>query len=176
MGEPGFNVFLDRYKGKQAKFLEVGVYEGDCSKWLLGTYADAHLTAVDTFGGSAEHKAAGIDCSTLKAKYEQAVAPFFGRVTIFQGPSHHVLRRLEKIYDFVYIDASHEASDVFIDGALSWLLLKQGGILAFDDYDWHFRGPLTEPKIAIDAFLKIFEGKFKLLHLGHRAVLEKLVA
>ena len=35
------------------------------------------------------------------------------------------------MFDFIFIDASHTAKDVFTDAILSWDILKENGILGF---------------------------------------------
>lgn len=76
----------------------------------------------------------------------------------------------------VYIDASHIASDVLEDTLLVWGLMQQNGVIIFDDYGFSFGSGVDEnpPKVAIDAFLKIFEKKLKIIHHGYQVILEKI--
>ena len=69
--------------------------------------------------------------------------------------------------DFAYIDGDHSAAAILEDAVLLFRLLKRGGVLLFDDYrraDPNDSDPLNEPKIAIDAFLEIYDGRYELLH------------
>jgi len=43
---------------------------------------------------------------------------------------------IEPIFDFIYIDASHEPEDVIFDAVNSFRMLKKGGMIIFDDYAW----------------------------------------
>jgi SAM-dependent methyltransferase len=64
-----------------------------------------------------------------------------------------------ELFDFIYIDGSHLASDVLSDAILAFHLLRVGGIMVFDDYAWRSSRPddvLDHPKLAIDAFTNIF--------------------
>ena len=45
-------------------------------------------------------------------------------------------RRSWKILIFIYVDGSHEAPDVLFDAILAHKLVKNNGIIAFDDYLW----------------------------------------
>jgi precorrin-6B methylase 2 len=99
------------------------------------------------------------------------------RVTKHVGTSHEVLRKLQPgSFDFIYIDGSHRARDVIEDAVLAWPLLKSGGRLIFDDYYW---GRLTEqpqlaaPGIAIQSFMKLYSGRFRLLQKWYQVALEK---
>jgi hypothetical protein len=58
---------------------------------------------------------------------------------------------------------------------LSWPLLKQGGLMTFDDYEWQ-QDPnvLRRPKPAIDAFLTVYKTRYRLVHKGYQVTVEKL--
>jgi predicted O-methyltransferase YrrM len=61
------------------------------------------------------------------------------QVEIIKGDSFSALVKLnqeKKIeFDFIYIDGSHAACDVMSDAVLAWKLLKENGIMIFDDYE-----------------------------------------
>lgn len=72
------------------------------------------------------------------------------------------------------IDGSHLASDVLTDAVLGWGLVKVGGLIVFDDYNYTFPHDIHEDtKIGIDAFLKAFCKKVNILHQGHQVIVEK---
>jgi hypothetical protein len=63
-------------------------------------------------------------------------------------------------FDFIYVDGSHQAPDVLADAFLSFRLLRENGVIAFDDYLWQEALPdgidsIRCPKLAIDAFTNI---------------------
>ena len=77
-------------------------------------------------------------------------------------------------FDFIYVDGSHLAMDVLIDGVLAWPLLKPGGVMVFDDYRWkHTREEQDWPGRAVDAFLQVFGHKCEILEKGKRVGLRK---
>lgn len=39
-------------------------------------------------------------------------------------------------FDLVYIDGSHLRLDVLSDASMAWRLLREGGVMVFDDYEW----------------------------------------
>ena len=58
-------------------------------------------------------------------------------MNVIIGYSQNELKKLNKnYYDFIYIDGDHTNEGVFIDSVLSFPLLKNGGIIIFDDYLW----------------------------------------
>ncbi len=72
-----------------------------------------------------------------------------------------IAQGMSRSFDSIYIDGSHEATDVIADAILAFELLRKGGIIAFDDYLWggpvpQQRDLLSTPKIAIDTFTNIF--------------------
>ena len=80
----------------------------------------------------------------------------------------------QPLYDFIYVDASHTAPDVLTDACMAWPLLKENGIMVFDDYLWgEQRDVLRRPKLAIDAFANIFAEQLKPLYSGYQYIVRK---
>lgn len=77
-------------------------------------------------------------------------------------------------YDILYIDGSHLASDVLQDAVISWGLVKLGGIIIFDDYDFIFAdNPAENTKVGIDTFITTYSQKINLIHQGYQVIVEK---
>ena len=65
-----------------------------------------------------------------------------------------------KLFDLIYVDASHFPHNTILDGCLAFRLLRVGGCVIFDDYGWKRtkRAPAhVTPKVGIDAFEKTHE-------------------
>ncbi len=173
-----FNYFLNHMFGKEnIKVLEIGSYEGLSTNWILDnvlTHDSSKIYCVDTFEGSMEH-----DDGNKKNLYERFLNNISDKkqqVEVFRGPSREMLLKDEvrkNKYDFIYIDGSHQAKDVLEDAILSWELLKDEGIMIFDDYLWQPFAPQFCPKIAIDSFLLCYEGNYKLLERSTQVVIQK---
>jgi len=87
------------------------------------------------------------------------VSNFQDNVVKIKGPSWKTLRTIDAFekFDVIYIDGWHGANGVIEDAILCWKLLKVGGVLCFDDYDWGKKFKIQRaPKLAIDAFYYIF--------------------
>jgi hypothetical protein len=79
-----------------------------------------------------------------------------------------------KSFDIIYVDADHRAKNVYLDAALSWGLLKTGGVLIFDDYLLNLQYPLEmRPKVAIDAFIAAFADELDVVHDSYQLVVKK---
>lgn len=179
---PIWEEYLARFAHRpNLHFLEVGSWEGRSTCWLLKnilTDHSARLDCIDTFEGSLEHK--GYDESYLKSVEERfdfniAKTGEAEKVKKIVGRSQEMLRTLRfNFYDLLYIDGSHLASDVLVDAVLGWGLVKVGGVIVFDDYDFTFPGnPQQNTKIAVDAFLTVFGEKIKVIYVGHQVLIEK---
>jgi hypothetical protein len=162
--------------------LEVGCWEGRASCWFLEqvlVHSSSKLTCVDTFAGSVEHQA------NFPADYLQSIEARFDRNIAKTDAAHKVEKRVGKSqvvmrslplnhYDVIYIDGSHVMSDVLTDGVLGWDLLKVGGLMLFDDYDFGLRFPDQNTQQGIDAFLVCFAPRLELLHQSHVVVIRKI--
>ena len=93
------------------------------------------------------------------------------------GDSHTILPTLPSAtYDIIYIDGCHLASFVQQDAALSWPLLKNRGLMIFDDYEWTDPNyPGQDCKLGINAFLTSIAEQFEILYQGYQVIIRKLV-
>jgi len=151
--------------------LEIGCYEGRATVWLLEN-TKAILTVIDTFEGSKEHG----DESTLFDRFSENVKPYVEMVDVLKGTSQDKLRLLipEETYDFIYIDGAHYAMNALEDAVLAFPLLKQGGIMIFDDYTWGVGMPFYDiPAPGIDAFLTVYGNQIKVLEQNSQVILLK---
>jgi predicted O-methyltransferase YrrM len=175
-----FETYLSGLKGKpDLRFIEIGPFEGKATIWMLEnilTAPTSKIVCIDTFEGSDEHKAMGMDTSGLYQTFMDNTQQYRDKITLIKGTSQDGLKLLiADKYDFVYVDGSHRSPDVLEDAVLSFRLLKHGGIMIFDDYEWKYNNdPIESPKMAIDAFLLIFAKEYRLLLKSYQVVLQKL--
>lgn len=158
------------------RFLEVGCFEGRATVWLLQnllTHSTSRIDCLDIFDGNYEWSP-----DNYEARFDHNVVHCgaFEKVRKLRGRSQEILRGLPlSYYDCIYIDGSHEAVDVLQDAVLSFLLLKDRGILIFDDYEWEMKKEaLLMPRLAIDAFLLVYETKYELLQKAYQVILRKI--
>ncbi len=175
-----FEEYLKEYAGKDnLRFLQLGAFTGDASLWLLEnilTGQGSSLTDVDTWEGSDEEAHESMDFADVFNTYKDKVKNL--PVTSIESRTDNFLIRARSVfvteYDFIYIDADHTTVGVLLDAELSWPLLKSGGILAFDDYEWGSHLPLhLRAKPGIDLFLLRHEGQYDLLVKNNQAWIRK---
>jgi hypothetical protein len=58
---------------------------------------------------------------------------------------------------------------------MAWGMLKSGGVMLFDDYEWNKYPELVRnPKLGIDAFLGVYAGQYELMFKGYQLAVKKL--
>lgn len=165
-----FEKYLDHYNSlPNRKFLQLGAYLGDASVWLMENIlvdTSSVLYDVDTWEGSDEPAHDVMDFNQVY-KYYLKRTKKYPNLKHFKTTTYEYLRFDNNTYDFVYVDADHTAVSVLLDAVLAWDLLKPGGIMAFDDYEWRSgKGGEFDPAPGINTFLTRYQGKFKVIHKG----------
>lgn len=169
--------------------LEIGAFEGMSTRWTLDKLLngkESKLYSIDTWEGSEEHTNGSfgdLQLNSLYDRFSNNLSDYIsdGRCIPIRGMSKDVLPKLlseEKQFDFIFVDGSHMSSDVMIDGILSYLLLKPGGLLVFDDYIWGLNDmPYANiPHPAIE-FIKnsfVSNGRLELLCTNYSAIFRKV--
>jgi len=125
-GEDGFDYCQSIYElasyFKPKQGLEIGVRFGK--------------SALATLLGSPEVQLLGIDPNPEFPVEEFLKERVGDRFTFVNEGSPEALRGLtEGFYDWIYIDGRHDYDGVLQDFYFAWPLLKQGGVMIFDDYD-----------------------------------------
>ena len=171
--KPNFERFLTPLAGNaDLTFLQLGAYTGDASLWLLDNLGSLILVDVDTWEGSDEEVHHKLNFSEVERVYDEKIK---GRTIKQKMTTFEYLLNSYFFFDFVYVDADHTAASAFLDGELAWRLLKSGGIMAFDDYQWGAElSAYLSPKLGVNLFLHRHEGEFELLDKGLQVWIKKL--
>jgi predicted O-methyltransferase YrrM len=172
-------VLHDR-RDRVADVLEIGAWEGRSAIFWLNYFENSRVTCIDTFAGSAEHHVAFSDqVASIEQRFDANLVPFGARVEKIKAHSAAALPQLaiaRRRFDFVYLDGSHRAVDVYTDACLAWPLLRRSGALLFDDYTWvDMPDEMHRPKPGIDAFLEMTSGSFREVDRGLQILIEKKV-
>lgn len=149
--------------------LEIGSFEGRSALWFLLNlcgHPQSRLTCIDLF------------CELYELRFDHNLrrSGCQGRLRKCKGYSQDWLLTFPpESFDLIYIDGSHRAADVLLDGTLSWKLLKSGGLLLFDDYLWRIElPPRLRPQLAIDCFLENLGSRGEVLHRGYQVLVRKV--
>lgn len=168
---PVWEKALREFKGRSGiRYLEIGVFEGGSLFWMLEnilTHPSAKATGIDTFY---------TEDYTSRFYANLKASGLSGKVKVLKGRSQAELRNLPfNSFDIIYVDGSHTADDVLADAVLSWPLLKDKGMIIFDDYLLYpgFSAEHT-PKLAIDAFMAAYRNHItETVYSGYQIILRK---
>jgi predicted O-methyltransferase YrrM len=151
------------------RLLEIGSLEGGSAVWFLEnivTHPTATITCIDPFLRPG---------SEARFDHNVRITPGASKLTKVKGRSEYVMPTLEQgAYDVIYIDGCHHAVNVSMDALAGWRLLKDGGIMIFDDYRWRPDLPPTlRPRLAIDLFLSAMNSGVTVLHKDYQVIVRK---
>tara|TARA_R110002020_G_scaffold94777_1_gene227755 strand:- start:1121 stop:1648 length:528 start_codon:yes stop_codon:yes gene_type:complete len=107
--------------------LEIGSYEGMSSTYLLDTlcnHKDSKMICVDPF----------IMCNKDNFIHNTNLSKNKDKLTLHEITSDEYFKNCKYDFDLIYIDGDHTIPFLQRDLKNSWIFLKKGGIIWFDDY------------------------------------------
>jgi len=133
---------------EKRQIVEIGVYEGASSCFWSDFYLshpESRLISIDPFTGSSEHHENPENYPELPnieliARGNIAKSENAAKIEIIKGCSWDVFPELnrrnqgEPWIDLLYIDGAHDSTSVARDTTLFVPMVKNGGIVIFDDY------------------------------------------
>ena len=118
---------------KGSRILEIGTLAGDYAEVLIKEVKPASIDLVDVFEAHDWP-----DCNRFnRNNHFNFVKNRFKNVsgiTFNKGYSHDILPKMNKKFDYIYIDANHDYTHCKADLMNSLPLLEEGGIIGFNDY------------------------------------------
>lgn len=177
-----FERHLSHLAGKPGlHFLQIGAFTGDASRWLLDnilTGEDSLLTDVDTWEGSDEPEHEPFNWLDVIATYNARMfdARRANRLDPRRSTSRAFFAEGHGPFDFIYVDGDHTAAGVLNDAIRAFDVLHDGGLMAFDDYQWK---PYPDapahlaPAMAIDTFTACYQDRLDILEAGLQVWVQK---
>jgi predicted O-methyltransferase YrrM len=166
---PAMKDMLAHLVGKDGvEILEVGSYEGRTACWFLDeilTGEDCDIVCVEPFASYADRPTD--DWDAVRRRWVDNTR---GRALPVDAMWRVEDARNSDVrwtpFDAAFIDGDHSSAAVLNDAVRVFDLLKPGGILMFDDYEWRpvDRDPTDAPGTAIRAFVSCYRRKLELLH------------
>lgn len=160
--------------------LEIGSWEGLSTVFIASTLPYAKITCVDTWAGADEHKSGDLSpissLSEIEGRFDKNTSSYATRIKKFKSTSFgfYLASHLKNHFDLIYIDGSHHCNDVMIDAIECFDALKVGGVIIFDDFLWkYYERARDNPAGAINAFLRMKMGKFKIMRIYYQLAIQK---
>lgn len=165
---PSWLAALDgiRQKSDTVHVLEVGSYEGRSAVAFLEMMPQCRITAIDTFPKE-----------DIEERFDRNLSGYGDRCRKIKARAIGALDSLRQegaSFDIIYLDAGKVPDDTFVQSALAWSMLRQGGVLIWDDLTWKRDNPAHErPATAIELFAKAFGPALEELHRGQQLIVRK---
>jgi len=176
---PVWTKLLAALIGEPVRILEVGSYEGRSAIFFLNFLPRSALVCIDAWDIALLEPALVklipdllIKGALAEARFDRNLSVFADRLTKIKALSSDALAELgvkQERFDVVYVDGDHRRMGAYRDCLLSWPLVKPGGLLLIDDYEWDLGlAEPCKPKQGIDAFLNGIEGQFAQVHRAYQ--------
>lgn len=168
--EANFRKCMDALDLKE-KFLEIGSFEGRSTCWLLqnGLSDNGTMVCVDTFKPPWYTEGDLLEKFTMNVREVKKKGQILSTFAMESSKALCQLLQQKHNFDFVYIDGDHSPSGVLTDAVMAWDLLRQGGVMLFDDYEY----PQEPTKVGIQGFMQGFVGKYDLVLQNYQLAVRK---
>jgi predicted O-methyltransferase YrrM len=173
-----FEDILLPLKGQKLNCLQIGVYVGDTSKWLMEnilTHEDSRLFDVDPwpvdmcYRCDKEHK--------IEETYDTKLKKYLDQNKIIKNKlfSYQFFKNNNEEFDFIYIDGDHFPTSIVEDGLNALRCIKIGGIIAFDDYLYMNNQPdWARPSVAIESIVNSNIGMLEVLLVNSQVWVKRI--
>lgn len=163
---PNFRLCMEEIGDERKEFLEIGSYEGRATCWLLENALPklGVIFCVDPFPNMPEVEKRFWENTRAVAKQKMVVLV---KSTSYWALADFIVKK--KSFDFIYVDGNHAPDMALTDACMAWGLLRQGGVMLFDDYEY----PHEPTKRGIDAFLTAFDGQFDVVLKNYQLAVRK---
>lgn len=155
-------------------YLEIGAFEGRSTVFISELHNTNSITAIDTWKGSDEHR---------EILFEKVFENFKNNINstnksninFFKETSDKFFEKNKNTYNLIYIDGSHEYSQVSRDFANAFHCLKKNGYLICDDFNWFFYEDINKnPAKAIIECYEKYKKNLSIEFLNHQAIFKKV--
>jgi predicted O-methyltransferase YrrM len=173
--EDYFAQHLQEFRRKDdLKFLQVGVFTGDGSIWLLDnllTGQGCTLTDVERWELDASASQESHDWfADVEATYD-AKTSGYTNIIKHKMPSATFFAQNSESYDFIYLDGDKSEDGVYADATAAWQTLKPNGLLVRDDLTLCNLEQNWNPAPGIDRFLADIAGQYVIVNQTEQHIL-----
>ena len=173
--EDYFTQHLQDFKSKDnLKFLQIGVFTGDGSIWLVDnilTGQNCTLTDVDKWVlDPSESKESHDWFADVEKTYDEKVKNYTNIIKHKIDSASFFLENTE-MYDFIYLDGDKSAEGRYKDAVSSWQSLKPNGLLVCDDLGFVDTEKNWNVPLGLNKFLTEMSSQCTLIHQDENHIL-----
>ncbi len=175
------NLIPQNFLLSQNNILEIGCFEGLSSVFFadnLINHQSSTLICVDPFLAieNNDHKHLLLGDQEKNFDYNIKICNNSEKIVVKKITSDKFFEDNDMEYDLIYIDGSHECSQINRDMENSFKVLKKNGIMWMDDYGG---GELDKNgvgyiKHTMNLFCQRHEGEYKLIHANYQLAIVKI--
>ena len=154
--------------------LEIGSYEGRSALFFAYLFKNIHISCVDTWSGSDEHK--NTNFKLIEDNFDENIKFLKDNqlLTKFKMTSDNFFNQNAAKFDFVYVDGDHSKDQVLKDLNNSWSALKSNGFLLVDDYMWwYYKNLENNPASSVNIFINNNIDQISKLVIWHQVLIQK---
>ena len=171
------NYFLPKDMNKKFSYLEVGSYEGLSSLNILKFYKNANATFVDIWDlPNSNSKSLSSNFKKIEKRFDMNMKEFKSFKKIKQDSLVAIRNfiKINKKFNYIYIDGSHNGEDVISDAIEGFKILKNGGVMIFDDAMHPYNSSIKyQTYDGLYYFLKMFKKEIKILYFQNILIIKK---
>jgi hypothetical protein len=170
---------LQGRRNDPVRILEVGSWEGRSAIFFAEYFPNGTVTCIDSFaGGPIEHYGAMFaEIPNAERRFDENTKAYGNRITKIKSNSISGLDRVRSegcTFDLIFIDGDHRRDNVLAESLLCWPMLRNDGVLIWDDYKAGRGMPMAERvRQATDVFLLLHAGEFDELERGAQVIIRK---
>jgi hypothetical protein len=150
------------------KILEIGSFEGYSANIFNNIFPNSKIYCVDPFLSYSELPS--LKFNKVENNFDINTKNInIRKIKMF---SSVFFKKYQFFFDIIYVDGSHKADDVFLDGVNSFKSLKKGGIIFFDDF---IGGVINKssPIFGIKRFQNIYSHSLELCFINEQIGFKK---
>ena len=162
------NYFLPKFKDVKFDYLEIGSHEGMSLLYVLENYKNVSAIGIDVWSGK--------KYSLIEKIFDKNIFGYKNFLKI-KKDSIIALREFNHnnfFFDYIYIDGLHLGEHVIVDAIESFKVLKNNGIMIFDDFLQFDASRKYQTYQAIFYFLKFFKKNLRILYFQNILVIKKI--
>lgn len=161
-------------KIRNVNYLEIGAFEGRSTVFISELKNTKSIKTVDTWKGSDEHNKVSFT-KVFKNFKKNIKSAKKNNINFFKETSDEFFKKNKSYYNLIYIDGSHEYSQVKKDFENSFYFLEKNGYLICDDFNWFFYEDIDKnPHKAIIECYEKYKKNLKIKFLNHQMIFEKI--